>query len=194
MVLEYKWGDRTWGDRVNAAKDSGLLIHSTGADGGYGGIWMPAIEVQIIEGGTGDFIMVNGPDDNGVPVPITMVCEVQVGPKGERIWKQGGRRESFGSDNYHRIDWFGRDPEWKDVRGFRGENDIESPPGQWTRLEVICTDGHIRVFVNGVLANEAFDVLPRSGKLQLQSELAEIYFRRWELWPLDMPSDTADVE
>ena len=193
MVLEFKWGDKTWGKRADSAMDSGLLIHSTGADGGYGGIWMPAIEVQIIEGGAGDFIMVGGPDENGLPVPISMVCEVQVGPNGERIWKRGGGRESFGPDNYHRVDWFGRDPDWQDVRGFRGERDIDSPLGEWTRLEVVCDDGHIQVFVNGTMANEAFGVTPRSGKLQLQSELAEIYFRRWELWPLDMPSDPIPV-
>jgi hypothetical protein len=62
LVLEFKWGDKTWRERTAATRDSGLLIHSTGANGGYGGIWMPSIEVQIIEGGVGDFILVNGPD------------------------------------------------------------------------------------------------------------------------------------
>ena len=40
------------------------------------------------------------------------------------------------------------------------------------------------VLVNGKKVNEAFDVAPRAGQIQLQSELAEIFFRRWELWPL----------
>jgi hypothetical protein len=35
-----------------------------------------------------------------------------------------------------------------------------------------------------VKVNEAFDASPREGRIQLQSELAEIFFRRWELWPL----------
>jgi hypothetical protein len=30
LVLEYKWGERTWRERENAARDSGLLIHSSG--------------------------------------------------------------------------------------------------------------------------------------------------------------------
>src|SRR5262249_43267484 len=51
LVLEYRWGERTWGVRRAAARDSGLLIHSSGKWGGYQGIWIPAIEVQIIEGG-----------------------------------------------------------------------------------------------------------------------------------------------
>ena len=59
-MLEFKWGERTWHDRENAARDSGLLVHSNGNDGGYNGIWMPSIEVQIIEGGVGDFVPVPG--------------------------------------------------------------------------------------------------------------------------------------
>jgi hypothetical protein len=186
MLLEFKWGDRTWGDRVQRARDSGLLLHSTGADGGYGGIWMPALEVQIIEGGVGDLIMVGGSDEDGQHVPISLVCEVDRDRDGERIWKQGAAKEAFGPGNYHRVNWSGRDPDWDDVLGFRGEHDVESPLGDWTRLEVVCDGGHIQVFVNGTLVNEAFEVFPRSGKLQLQTELAEIFFRRWELWPLDV--------
>ena len=69
LVLEYRWGEKTWHDRENAARDSGLLIHSNGADGGYSGTWKPSIEVQIIEGGVGDFILVSGNDDAGKPIP-----------------------------------------------------------------------------------------------------------------------------
>ena len=75
-VLEYRWGETTWHDRQTRARDSGLLIHSTGADGGYGGTWMPSLEVQIIEGGVGDFILVSGPDEKGQPVPLSITCEV----------------------------------------------------------------------------------------------------------------------
>jgi 3-keto-disaccharide hydrolase len=128
--------------------------------------------------------MVGGSDKVGQPVPISIVCEVDRDRDGERIWKRGATKEAFGPGNYHRINWSGRDPDWDDVLGFRGANDLESPLGEWTRLEVVCDGGHLQVFVNGTMVNEAFDVNPRSGKLQLQTELAEIYFRKWELWPL----------
>jgi hypothetical protein len=49
LVLEFKWGDKVYAPRTEKTKDSGLLIHSRGADGGYNGIWIPYIEVQIIE-------------------------------------------------------------------------------------------------------------------------------------------------
>ena len=67
LVLEFKWGPRVWGNRKDRTRDSGLLVHSNGPDGGYNGIWMPSIEVQIIEGGMGDYILVAGVDKDGKP-------------------------------------------------------------------------------------------------------------------------------
>jgi Domain of Unknown Function (DUF1080) len=185
LVLEYKWGDRTWRERKDAARDSGLLIHSSGIDGGYHGIWMPAIEVQIIEGGVGDFVFVPGNDEQGRPVPLSLSCDVGRDRDGEVIWKAGGVRETFALGNLRRVNWFGRDPDWADTKGFRGDEDVDSPVGQWTRLDVRSDRRHIEVFVNGAKVNEAFGASPSAGRLQLQSELAEVFIRRWELWPLD---------
>ena len=184
LVLEFKFGEHTWHGRANNARDSGCLIHSNGIDGGYEGCWMPSIEVQIIEGGVGDFIAVGGPDESGNRVPISLTCTV--GPDRDQakqaIWKPDGKRETF---KRGRVDWYGRDPDWKDEKGFRGKYDKESPHGEWTRIDVFCDGGHIETFVNGAKVNEAFDVTPHEGRIQLQSELAEVFYRRWELWPLD---------
>ena len=113
LVMEFKWGPRTWDSRKTRTKDSGLLIHSIGADGGYGGIWMPSIEVQMIEGGMGDFIMVAGKYKDGSLVPMTITCETDRDRDKEVIWKQGGKREVFDQKNRRRINWYGRDPDWK---------------------------------------------------------------------------------
>ncbi len=193
-VLEFKWGKKTWAPRSEKTKDSGLLVHSVGADGGYGGIWMPSIEVQIIEGGVGDFIMVSGTGKDGQPVPMTLTCEVDRDRDGEVIWKKSGKREVFDLKNRRRINWYGRDPDWKDVLGFRGKDDVESPDGEWTRIDTICDGGHINVFVNGVQVNEAFNATPSYGRLQLQTELAELYVRRWELWPVEKGPKPAKAE
>jgi Domain of Unknown Function (DUF1080) len=184
LVLEFKWGERTWGDRKDNARDSGLLVHSNGRDGGYSGIWMPAIEVQIIEGGVGDFVPVPGPDEDGQPVLITYTCNVGRDRDGEVVWNKEGPRETFKRGNMKRVNWYGRDPAWEDKKDFRGPDDQDSPVGQWTRLDVFCDGGHIETFVNGKKVNEAFDASPREGRIQLQSELAEIFYRRWELWPI----------
>jgi hypothetical protein len=184
LILEFKWGQRTWHEREKAARDSGLLIHSNGVDGGYQGIWMPSIEVQIIEGGVGDFILVNGNDDAGRPVPIALTTTVAKDRDGETIWDANGKRETFDAKNLQRINWFGRDPDWADTIGFRGKRDVESPFGQWTRVDVLADSSRIEVFVNGTKVNEALQAAPTEGRIQLQSELAEIFFRRWELWPV----------
>jgi hypothetical protein len=141
--------------------------------------------VQIIEGGVGDFIPVGGPDESGKPVPISLTCNVGRDRDGETIWQKDGKAETITRGNMKRVNWYGRDPDWKDEIGFRGKQDKDSPLGKWTRIDVICDGGHIETFVNGTKVNEAFDVLPRAGRIQLQSELAEIFYRRWELWPLD---------
>jgi hypothetical protein len=185
LVLEFKWGDKTYRDRQAKTKDTGLLIHGQGADGGYNGIWMPSFEVQIIEGGMGDFILVNGAGTDGDPVPLSLTCEMARDRDGEVVWRQGGPRETFNLKNRKRINWFGRDPDWADRLGFRGKDDLDKSQDEWTRFDVIADGGHIQSFVNGTLVNEAFDASPSYGRIQLQSELAEAFFRRWELHPLD---------
>lgn len=184
LVLEYKWGEKTWHDRANAARDSGLLIHSNGVDGGYHGTWMPSIEVQIIEGGVGDFILVTGNDAAGKPVPLSVTCHVGRDRDDEVVWQASGAAETFDSRNAKRINWFGRDPNWEDKKGFRGPRDVDSQIDKWTRVDVVADGSQVATFVNGVKVNEALNVSPQSGKIQLQSEFAEIFFRRWELWPI----------
>ena len=184
QIIEFKWGKRTWGKRKQRTRDSGLLIHSVGPDGGYNGIWMTSIEVQIIQGGCGDFILVSGKDQNGKPIPMSLTCASGRDRDGEVIWKKDGKRETFDLQNRHRINWFNRDPDWEDVLDFRGKNDVESSGGQWTRMDVICDGDHIQIYVNGTLVNEAFDSVPTYGRVQLQTELAEMFVRRWELWPV----------
>lgn len=184
LILEYKWGERTWQNRAKAARDSGLLINSNGKLGGYNGIWMPSLEVQIIEGGVGDLLFVPGDDDAGQPVPLAFTSFTSRDRDGEIIWNANGERKTFHAGEISRVNWYGRDPDWTDSLGTRGTQDQDSMPGLWTRLDVVADRGHVEVFVNGAKVNEAFDVTPAEGRFQLQSELAEIFFRRWELWPI----------
>lgn len=180
LVAEFRWGEKTWHGRVDKTRDSGILVHSFGADGAHGGIWMRSVEAQVIQGGCGDFIVVSG----GVPdggKELAISAEVKQDRDGEWVWHAGGEKRVFEKG---RVNWFGRDPDWKDVRDFRGKNDVESPGTQWTRMDVICEGATITNVVNGTVVNKAFDVRPAAGKIQIQTELAEIYFRRLELWPI----------
>ena len=83
-----------------------------------------------------------------------------------------------------RIDWFGRSSGWTDLVGFRGEQDVESADGKWTRIEVICDGDQITQIVNGKVVNKAEKCSQSRGRITFQSEGAEIYFRRIELTPL----------
>ncbi len=178
IVVEFKWGGLTFEPKLENARDSGLLLHSRGEDGGHNGIWMHSIECQIIEGGTGDFIVV-GDGTSQFEITGTVASEKQ---GSSFIFQLEGHTESIQKG---RINWYGRDPEWKDVLGFRGENDIEKPVGEWNTLECIALDGQISIFLNGILVNRATNVKPDKGRMQIQSEAAEIFFRRVELTPLN---------
>ena len=181
MICEFKWGERTWGKRKNSARDSGVLVHCTGPDGAYSGIWMACIEAQIIEGGVGDVLVVPGKDADGKPIPLSLTADVVKDRDGETVWDPKGAPQTF---TRGRINWWGRDPDWKDELGIRGPKDQDKPVGEWNRMEVICDQDRIRVIVNGTVVNRGYDAVPQAGKLTIQTELAEIFVRRWELWPL----------
>ncbi|MBN2377148.1 MAG: DUF1080 domain-containing protein [Sedimentisphaerales bacterium] len=173
LIAEFKWGGKTFAPRLENARDSGLVIHSQGDDGAYGGWWMFGIEVQMIEGGTGDFIVVS---DGRKDFLMTSAVD-----KNGHVYQESGTARTFYGG---RIDWWGRDPDWKDVIGFRGKQDVEKPLGQWNRLECIAQGQTITVLLNGVVVNRCLDVQPRKGKIQIQSEGAEVFFRRFDLIPL----------
>ena len=97
-----------------------------------------------------------------------------------RLRSEGEPREFEGG----RINWFGRDPEWADRLGFRGGQDVESPLGEWTRLEVIADGDRVTNVVNGTVVNEGTRSSLTEGQILVQSEGAEIYFRRIDLEPL----------
>lgn len=177
LTVEYKWGEKTFGSRANNARDNGILFHSKGEDGGYDGTWMHSIECNVIEGGTGDFIVV-GNHSNDFMLISPAAPEKQ---NGSYIYQPGGDPVTINSG---RINWFARDPEWKDVKGFRGKNDIEKPIGQWNKLECIVKDTEIFIYLNGTLVNYAIYTKPSEGRIQIQAEGAEIFYRRIDLTPL----------
>jgi hypothetical protein len=175
LVTEWKWGERTWPPRSARARDSGILLHCVGADGASGGHWMESQECQIIEGGCGDFIMVAG---RSKP---SLTCQVRLAADGQPYFEKGA---SAITRNSGRFNWWGRDPEWKDVLGFRGRRDVEKPAGEWNRMEVICDGDTIINTVNGYVVNMGTKSSLTRGKLTIQSEGAEIIFRKFEIRPL----------
>ena len=181
LVLEFKWGTKTWGAREKKAKDNGILLHAYGPHGAYADTWMASIEAQIIEGGVGDILVLSPKLADGTELTTSLSAEFVLDRDKEKIWKQGSPRQTVTKG---RINWRGRDEDWSDTVGFRGKNDVESPSGEWNRLEVIAKGDTLQYFVNGALINEAFDCKPAEGKILLQTEGAEMIVRRYELYPL----------
>jgi hypothetical protein len=187
LVAEFKWGEKTWdvpnpakeGEflrKATAARDAGILVHAVGEDGAYGGHWLESIEVQLIEGGVGDFIVVGGKNAPSLTVETRPGENPKIPyfePGGKPVVKRGGR-----------VNWWGRDPNWKDTLGFRGPRDVESPHGEWNRLDIICDGDTISTIVNGYLVNQGTKSSHTEGKIQLQTEGAEIFFRKFEVRPL----------
>jgi hypothetical protein len=149
LHVMFKWGEQTHEPRKDKARDSGVLYHVNGEDK----VWPHSIEFQMIEGGTGDIILVG---------------ETQLTVKGE-------------TKNKGRFDRFGKGP-WKDVAGYRDpQKEVEKPHGQWNCLELWAVGDTVRYYVNHKLVNEGTGSSLTKGKLLFQSEGAEVYFKTIEL-------------
>jgi hypothetical protein len=61
---------------------------------------------------------------------------------------------------------------------------VEKPVGDWNKVECVVEGDEITIFLNGILVNHASNVKPNKGRIQIQSEGAEIFFRKVELRPL----------
>lgn len=174
LVVEWKWGEKTCPPREKATRDSGILLHAIGEDGVASGAWMESVECQLIEGGSGDIILVGG---KGKP-SLTVETRTE---GGQLYWEKGGKSVT---NNSGRFNWWGRDPKWKDVLGYRGPNDVEKPVGEWNTMEVVADGDNLTYILNGVVVNAGTKSSLKSGRIQVQSEGAELFVRKFEVRPL----------
>jgi hypothetical protein len=168
LRLEMKWGQKKWPPREDRPRDSGLLYHCIGPHGGHNGVWMKSFECQIQENDTGDFWPVGG-------VIVDVEAE-RPKSKSPLVFQPGGEVRRGVSQRV--------------VRNPRSEK----PSGEWNTVE-IYVHGQTAVHrsdgkTNMVLTNLRHKVdgrevsLPR-GKIQIQSEGAEVFYRQIEIRPID---------
>ncbi len=179
LVVDYKWGKRTDGGKF--VRNSGILLNATGPDGGAGGEWMSSIECQLAQGCVGDLIVIRGKDAQGAPIPVRITSETTLGPDHRPRWRRGGTPLVFTD---RQLWWSNHDPDFKELLDTRGRNDVESPTGEWTRVDCVCDGDRITVQVNGTTVNDCTQVFPASGKILLQTEGFELFVRKFELHPL----------
>jgi hypothetical protein len=170
--LEFKWGEKKWPPREKAVRDSGLLYHCVGEQGAQGSFWMRSQECQIQEKDCGDYWSVAG--------AIVDVEGTRKDGKGPITYKKGGDKFAVpGKDTGSRII---KSP------------DNENPTGEWNTIEVLTVGGTSVHVVNGktvmILTNsrhklDGKEVPLTRGKLQIQSEGAEVLYRGMAIRPID---------
>lgn len=181
LVVDFKWGPKTWGKRADRSRDNGILVHSYGPHGAYGNTWMASIEAQIIEGGIGDILVLSPKLADGTELITSVTAEIELDRDKEKRWKKGAPRQIVTKG---RINWEKRHEDWADKLNIRHPDDPDSPVGEWNRMEVIAKGDTLQYFVNGRLVNEAFECKPAEGRICIQTEGAEMIVRRYELHPL----------
>lgn len=183
LTVEYRWGDQTWGARQDKTRTSGVLLHLLGKPTDAQS--RHAIKCQVKEGATGDFVIF-GDQHDGVPT-LTVEADQHEFDKGKQhvvllSYRPGSPLTTISTGFVARTH---RDSHWQDVKGFRGQEELERPAGEWNMLECVCRGSTIITRLNGETVNVGTAVRPNRGRIALQSAGAEIFFRHLELRPLE---------
>jgi len=162
LSMQFKWGEKKFAPRADKKRDSGVLYHSVGAEGAWGGVWMKSKECQVQEGDLGDFIVV----DTGLSVIPCLYDSLQ---------------------NLYYYDEAGKPMEYnQDFSYCHKSADYEKPNGEWNTLEIFTLGEESVHVVNGEVVMRAYQsrisdngkMIPnKKGKIQLQSEGAELFYR-----------------
>src|SRR5437879_1274549 len=107
----------------------------------------------------------------------------------DKIWPKGVEAQLFAgrAGDFWLVDGFKLtvDPARQDPKSKRHflhlKDGVEKPLGEWNQYDITCKDDTIKLVVNGELQNEGTQAEQSKGKILLQSEGAEIYFRNIEL-------------
>ncbi len=183
--VDFKWGPKRWPPRETVGRDSGILYNCIGPHGAGSGAWMRSVECNIMEKGCGQWWSVAGTIVDVEGHRVTPEMEPQVPYKKEGagesiiVYKKGAPKLTA-----------------KPSDGVTPAVDPEKPLGEWNIVEVICFGADSIHIVNGVvnmvLTNSRFPEGGREvplvrGKIQLQSEAAEILYRKIEIRTLKEP-------
>jgi len=176
LKLEFKWGEKKWPPREKDVRDSGLLYHCVGPHGAAGTFWMQSQECQIQEKDCGDYWSVAG--------AIVDVEGERKGDKGPIVFKKGGTKYTV--------------PSKETGPRIIKEPDNERPSGQWNTIELVTVGQTSVHLVNGkanmVLTNsrrraDGKEMPLTKGKIQLQSEGAEVFYRNIAVRPISKIPD-----
>jgi hypothetical protein len=172
LQLKFKWGTLTWGQKKNKKRDSGLLYFATGDNGADYGAWMRSQEFQIEEGNCGDYWGVAGGMQD---IPSIKRSD------SSYVYEATGTLNTFSATS-------------PIGRHCVKQGDAEHASGEWNTLDLYClADTSVHV-INGKVMMVLYHssqadngkVLPLTkGKIQIQSEGAEIFYKNIKLEQLN---------
>ena len=172
LQLKFKWGTVTWGQKKNKKKDSGLLYFATGENGADYGAWMRSQEFQIEEGNCGDYW--------GVAGGIQDIPSVKR-QDSSYVYDATGTLNTFSATSTI-------------GRHCIKQGDAENASGEWNTVDLYCSGDTSVHVINGKVMMVLYHsgqldngkILPLTkGKIQIQSEGAEIFYKQIKLEPLN---------
>jgi hypothetical protein len=179
--VDFKWGEKRWPARANVARDTGILYSCIGKPNPHTG-WMTSVENNIMEKGVGQWWSVNGAIIDVEGEFITSEMELFVPYK----------KEGAGEKNIvYRpgLPLMTAQP----ANGITPSIDVEQVFGNWNTVEVIFWAGNCIHILNGhvnlVAVNPRYKVDDQwrpleQGKIQLQSEAAQVFYRNVQVRPI----------
>lgn len=166
LQLVFKWGEEVYTNR-----NSGLLYHSFGDFGEALGTWMVNIECQLMHERLGDTYLMNN-----------TYCETAVNEvEGGFQYAADGVVQKFSREH--------------NGPGIQKGMDVEKPLGEWNTVDLYTVGRTAVHVVNGqtVMVNNNTGTVEEngtikpltSGKIQLQSEGAEMFVKTIRVKPID---------
>lgn len=175
LSLEYKWGPKIWPPSQAATRNNGLLYHSFGEPGLVFGTWRKSVEFQLQHGSVGMAIPLGGEVR-----ARSFVAQDMALPYPHRRFTVGGREIEFANGT----------PAWN----VEHAANAEKPVGEWNRIDLYVLGDEAIHVVNGVPVMmlhglATVDAEGRRtplvrGRIQLQSEGAETFFRNIRVEPI----------
>ena len=179
LKMQFRFTGEGYARRKGKTADGGLLFHCIGPEGLYGGIWHLSFECNIIQGRTGDLIVVGNMKD----YPTLLRAKAFTDDKGRWVPCPNAKTGVKSLIGCGRVDNFFYDPNWKDVET-QPVVPPERPYGEWNDLELICSGDTAEYILNGKTVLKLFDLVPAAGRIQLQSECHTIEYRNITIEPV----------
>ncbi|MDO6801316.1 ThuA domain-containing protein [Wenyingzhuangia sp. 1_MG-2023] len=165
---QFKWGEKKWEPRLKTKRDSGIIYHAKGPHGAFWKTWMSCLEFQVQEGDCGDFFPL-GTLKGDTP------ADSKTNSKGKTYHVYNPKSKTYFTGSVSKSELH------------------EKPNGEWNTIEIYCLGDESIHLVNGHVVNRVKNARQKingkmipvtKGKIQIQSEAAEVYYKDIVITPI----------